>query len=147
MFHSFCNYDCHLFFKRLVDRENDKVEFDIAPKTNEEYITVTYWCIKFVDSCRFLSSSWDALVQSHIVNNHKTLKKLKKEIVCDNNISNIVNELETLISEDRTIANIKLVFPYELERLEEALKNINLKKILNFWKQKFVTNGNIQIKN
>ena len=24
-FHIFSNYDCHMFFKRLVDRKNDKV--------------------------------------------------------------------------------------------------------------------------
>ena len=29
-FHNFSNYDCHLFFKRLVDK-NDKLKFDIIP--------------------------------------------------------------------------------------------------------------------
>ena len=24
-FHNFSNYDCHLFFKKLVDKKNDKV--------------------------------------------------------------------------------------------------------------------------
>ena len=42
VFHSFTNYDCNLFFKMLVDRKNDKVKFDIIPKTNEKYISVTY---------------------------------------------------------------------------------------------------------
>ena len=41
-FHSFSNYDCHMFFKRLVDLKIDKVKFDIVPKTNEEYIL--YFC-------------------------------------------------------------------------------------------------------
>ena len=44
------NYDCHMFFKKLVDKKNDKVEFEIIPKTNEEYISVIYGCIRFIDS-------------------------------------------------------------------------------------------------
>ena len=51
-FHKFSNYDCHMFFKRLVDFKKDKVKFDIIPKTNEEYISVTYGCIRFIDSYR-----------------------------------------------------------------------------------------------
>ena len=35
-FHNFSNYDCHMFFKRLVDLEKDKIKFKIIPKTNEE---------------------------------------------------------------------------------------------------------------
>ena len=60
--HKFSNYNCHMFFEKLVDKKNDKVKFDITPKTNEEYISVTYGCIKFIDSYRFLSSSLDSLV-------------------------------------------------------------------------------------
>ena len=32
VFHNFSNYDCPLFFKKLVDKKNDKVKFDIIPK-------------------------------------------------------------------------------------------------------------------
>ena len=42
IFQNFSNYDCNLFFKRLVEKKNDKVNFDVIPKTNEEYISVTY---------------------------------------------------------------------------------------------------------
>ena len=64
IFHNFSNYDCHMFFKKLVDKKKDKVDFDIIPKTNEEYISVTYGCIKFIDSYRFQSSSLDSLVKA-----------------------------------------------------------------------------------
>ena len=37
--HSFSNHDCHLFFNKLVDKKNDKLKFDINPKTDEEYIS------------------------------------------------------------------------------------------------------------
>ena len=52
MFHNFSNFDCRMVFKNLVDKKNDKVKSDNIPKTNEEYISVTYGCIRFFDSYR-----------------------------------------------------------------------------------------------
>ena len=37
--HNFSNYDCHMFFKTLVDRKKDNVKFEIIPKTDEKYIS------------------------------------------------------------------------------------------------------------
>ena len=31
IFHNFSNSDCHIFFKKLVDKKNDKVNFDFIP--------------------------------------------------------------------------------------------------------------------
>ena len=81
IFHNFTKYDCHIVFKKIVNKKNDKVKFDIIPKTKEEYISVTYGCIRFIDSYRFLSSGLDSLVKTSVDSNHKTLKSLKKEIV------------------------------------------------------------------
>ena len=75
IFHNFSNYDCHMFFKTLVDIKNDRVKFDIIPKTNEEYISVTYGCIRFIDSYRFLSSGLDSLVKNLYEDDFKILKK------------------------------------------------------------------------
>ena len=61
-----------MFFKKLVDKKNDKVKFDIIRKTNEEYIPVSYGCIRFIDSYRFLSSGLDSLVKTLVDNSHKT---------------------------------------------------------------------------
>ena len=36
IFHNFSNYDCHMFFKRLVDLKNDKVKFKTIRKADEE---------------------------------------------------------------------------------------------------------------
>ena len=41
IFHIFSNYDCNMFFKKLVYKKKDKVDFEIITKTNEEYISVT----------------------------------------------------------------------------------------------------------
>ena len=61
-------------FKRLLDLKNEK-KIDIIPKTNEEYITVIYVCIRFIDSYRFLSSISDNLVKNLDVDDFKILKK------------------------------------------------------------------------
>ena len=67
-----------MFFKTLVEKKNDKVKFDIIPKTNEEYISVTYGCIRVIDSYRFLSNSLDSLVKTLVDNSHKTIKKIER---------------------------------------------------------------------
>ena len=92
MFHTFSNYDCHMFFKKLVDKKKDKVDFEIIPKTSEENISVTYGCIRFIDSYRFLSSGLDSLFKTLVDNSHKTLEEFEEEIIDNDEILNIVNE-------------------------------------------------------
>ena len=69
LFQNFNKYDCHMFFKNLVDKKNDKVKLDVIPKTNKEYISVTYGCIRFIDSYRFLSMSLDEIIKTQVDNN------------------------------------------------------------------------------
>ena len=118
IFHNFSNYDCHMFFKKLVDKKKDKVDFDIIPKTNEEYISVTFGCIRFIDSFRFLSSGLDSLVKTLVYNSHETLENLKKEIDDNDEILNIVDKIE---EDDRTIEDLKKDYPEEIKNLEKAL--------------------------
>ena len=101
-----------MFFKKLVVKKNDKVKIDITPKTKEEYISVTYGCIRFIDSYRILSSSLDSLVGTIVDKNHETLKKLKKEIVHKDEIFNIVNEIG---EEDWSIEDLKKIIQMKLE--------------------------------
>ena len=75
VFHNFSIYDCNLFFKRLVGLKKEKVKFEIIHKTNEEYISVRYGCIRFIDSYRFLSESLDNLVKNLNDDDFKILKK------------------------------------------------------------------------
>ena len=120
IFHNFSNYDCHMFFKKLVDRKKDKVDFEIIPKTNEEYISVTYGCIRFIDSYRFQSSSLDSLVKTVVDNSNKTLGDLKKEIADNDYILNIVTDIGEY---KRTIKDLKKDYPDKIFELEEALLN------------------------
>ena len=125
VFHNFSNYDCHMFFKKLVDKEKDKVDFEITPKTNEECISVTYGCIRFIDSYRILSSSLDSLVKMLVDNTHKTLADFEEEIVDNDEILNIVNEIKMLITEDKyrndSIKDLKKDYPEKINELEEVL--------------------------
>ena len=104
IFQNFSKYDCHMFFKKLVDKKNKKVDFDIIPKTNEDYISVTSGCIRFIDSYRFLSIGLDSLVKTLVDTSHKTLKNLKKEVVDNHEILNFLNEIGEI---DRTIKDLK----------------------------------------
>ena len=107
-----------MFFKKLVDKKKDKVDFDIIPKTNEEYISVTYGCIRFIDSYRFLSSGLDSLVKTIVDNTNKTFGDLKKEIIDNDETLDIVNKIT---KDDKTIKDLKKDYPKEIKNLEEAL--------------------------
>ena len=108
-----------------------KIIFDIIPKTNEEYISVTYGCIRFIDSYRFLSSGLDSLVKALVDNSDKRLKDFKNEIFDNDEILDIVSKIEknyteeilNLEEDERTVKNLKKYYPEEIEILEEALLN------------------------
>ena len=143
--HNFSNYDCHKFFKKLVDKKNDKVIFDIILKTNEEYISVTYGCIRLIDSYRFQSSSLDSLVKALVDNSNKRLKEFKDEIFDNDEILDIVSKIEknyteeilNLEEDDRTIKNLEKHYPEEIENLEEALLNYRGENDLKIIKRGF----------
>ena len=103
-----------------MDKKIDKAIFDIIPKTNKKYKSVTYGCIRLIDSYRFQSSSLDSLVKTLVVNSNRTLKKLKNEIVDLDEILNIANEI---VEDDKTIKDLKTDYPDKIKNLEEALNN------------------------
>ena len=53
-----------MFFKTLIDKKPDNIKLSVIPKTNENYISVNYGCLKFLDSYRFLQHSLDELVKT-----------------------------------------------------------------------------------
>ena len=82
-----------MFFKKLIDKKPDNVLVNVIPKTNEEYISVSYGCIRFIDSYRFLQSGLDGLVKTL---NEDDLVILKKEF-----------------QYNWQLLNKKLAYPYE----------------------------------
>ena len=139
-FHNFSNYDCHMFFKRLVDLKKDKVKFKTIPKTNEEYISVKYGCIRFIDSYRFLSESLDKLVKNLDEDDFKILKKefpdkwqyLNKKLAYPyeyfNSIDDYKKPVNKLEKED-FFSKLKNDYPDddEIERTQEIIKLFNIK--------------------
>ena len=116
------------------------MKFNIIPKTNEHYISVTYGCIRFNDSYRFLSSSLDSVVKTIVDNSNKTLKNLKKEIVHNDELMNIANGIGEV---DRTVEDLGKDYSSEIKKLEEALLNYIGDNDLKFWNRNFLINGNI----
>ena len=102
----------------MVDKKNDEVKFDIIPETTEESISVTYGCIRFIDSYRFLSSSLDSVVKTLVDTSHKKLKNLKEEFVDNDELLTFVNGI---VEEAKTIKDFKKHYPDKIEKLEEAL--------------------------
>ena len=139
-FHNFSDYDCHLFFKRLVNLKKDKVKFKIIPKTNEEYIAVKYGCIRFIDSYRFLSESLDKLVKNIDEDDFKILKRdfldnrqfLNKKLAYPyenfNSIDDYKKTVDNLKKED-FFTKLKNDYPDddEIERTKEIIKLFNIK--------------------
>ena len=138
-FHNFINYDCHMFFKRLVDLKNDKVKFKIIPK-NEEYVVVKYGCIRFIDSYRFLSESLDKLVKKLDEDDFMILKKefpdkwqyLNEKLAYPyeyfNSIEDYQKPVDNLKNED-FFSKLKNDYPddEERERTKQIIKFFNMK--------------------
>ena len=140
IFHNFSNYDCHMFFKELVDKKNDKVKFDEIPKTNEEYISVTYGCIRFIDSYRFSSDSLDELVKNLDVDDIKNLKKeipdkwqnLNKKLAYPYEYFNSIDDYEKPIdnlTKDDFFSKLKIKCPddKEIQRTKEIIEIFDIK--------------------
>ena len=60
-------------------------------------------CTSVIISYRLLSSKLDSIVKTLVAIGHKTLKKLKEEIVDNDEKLNIVNDKENIIKEDMYI--------------------------------------------
>ena len=64
-----------MFFKKLFDEKIVEVKFTIIPRTNEEYICLTYGCFKVIDSYRFLSYTLEELIKNMDEVDFNILKK------------------------------------------------------------------------
>ena len=80
VFQKFNRNDYYLFFKNLIDKKKHEVKLNNFPKRNEDYKTVTYGCIQFLDSFEILSSSLVLLVKTLVDIKHKTVRNLKKNL-------------------------------------------------------------------
>ena len=87
---------------------------------NEEYISVTYGCIRFTVSYRFQLSSLDSLVKTVVDKSIKSLKDLGEGIVGNDYKLNIVTDIGEY---NRAVKDLKKYYPDKINELEEALPN------------------------
>ena len=139
-FHNFSNYDCHMFLKRLVDLKKNKVKFKIIPKTNEEYITVKYGCIRFIDSYRFLSEILEKSVKNLDEDDFKILKNefpdkwhyLNKKLTYPYQIFNSIDGYRKPVNDlkkEDFFSKLKNEYPNddEIKRTKEIIEIFNIK--------------------
>ena len=53
-----------MFFNDLIKTKVEKQNLSVIARTSEEYMTVNYGCIKFLDSMRFQTDSLEKLTDS-----------------------------------------------------------------------------------
>ena len=58
-----------------MDKKNVRVKFDVIYNENEEFASVIYGCIRFIDSYRFWSSSSVSLVRTLVFDVFEILRK------------------------------------------------------------------------
>ena len=75
LYHNFSKYDCHMFFNELINSKVDINNISVIPNNTEEYMSVNYGCIKFLDSMRFQQASLEKLTESLKDNDYIHLKK------------------------------------------------------------------------
>ena len=59
--------------------KKDKVDLDVIPTTNQDYISVPYGCVRYTGNNRNLFSSFHSLVETLIDNGNKPPEFLKKK--------------------------------------------------------------------
>ena len=99
-FHNLSRYDAHLFIKKLPYINNSEGNIKCIAKNEENYISFSKELfvgeysnkkvklikpvkleLRFIDSCRFMPTSLDALIRNLVMGNCKNLKKFYPEKV------------------------------------------------------------------
>ena len=135
IFHNFSGYDCHLFFNELF-KQKDRRKFDCIPKTDEEYISVNFGCLRFIDSYRFLQSKLAKLVESipdtPILSNHfHVTSLLKKKLAYPyekfKSYDSLLEPFAGLSKEDfYSTLTQSYAADEEIERTNEIIKHFNI---------------------
>ena len=121
--------------------KNDKVKFDVIPKTNKKYISVTYGCMRFIGSFGFLSMGSDELVKSLGVDDFELLEKefpdkwfyLKKNLAYLYEYFNCLGDYQEPVDNLQKgdhFSKLKNKFSSddEIERTKEIIRTFDIKK-------------------
>ena len=96
-----------MFFIGLRNSKVDKIKLSVIPRTNEEYMSVNYSCVKFLDSMRFQQDSLEKLTESFNDQDYIHLKRhfpnhwmlLKKKLVNPYEFYKTLEDYEKTIEE------------------------------------------------
>ena len=143
LYHNFSKYDCHMFFNELINAKVHRNNLSTIPRTNEEYMSVNYGCIKFLDSMRFLTASLEKLTESLKDNDYIHLKRnfpnhwmlLKNKLAYPYEFYNTLEDYEKPIDELLKAGNEayysktanKIPDQKEIDRTNEIIKLFNIK--------------------
>ena len=143
LYHNFSKYDNHMFFNELIDSKVDKKNLSVIPRTNEEYMSVNYSCIKFLDSMRFQTASLEKLTESLTNDDYIHLRKhfpnhwmlLKNKLAYPYEDYKTLEDYEKPIDELLESGNkacfsktkIKIPDEEEIDRTNEIIRLFNIK--------------------
>ena len=143
LYHNFSKYDNHMFFNDLTNSKPNKINLSVTPRTNEEYMSVNYGCVNFLDSMRFQQDSLQKLTKSLKDDDYNHIKKhfpnhwmlLKNKLAYPYEFYKTLEDYETPIDELLKAGNEayfsktknKLPDKEEIGRTNEIIKIINIK--------------------
>ena len=143
LYHNFSKYDNHMFFNELINSKVEKKNLSVIPRNSEEYMSVIYGCIKFLDSMRFQTDSLEKLTESlkeddyihfkkHFPNHWMLLKnKLAYPYEFYKTLEDYEKPIEQLInaSKEAYFSKTENTIPVqdEIDRTNEIIKLFNIK--------------------
>ena len=143
LYHNFSKYDSHMFFNDLINSKVNKINLSVIARTNEEYMSVNYGCINFLDSMRFQPASMESLTESLKDEDYIHLKKnfpnhwmiLKKKLAYPYEFYKTLEDYELPIDvllkagEEAYFSKTKNKIPdqEEIDRTNEIIKIFNIK--------------------
>ena len=143
LYHIFSKYDNHMFFNDLINSKINKNNLSVIPRTNEEYMSVNYGCIKFLDSMRFQQDSLEKLTESLEDDDYIHLKRnfpnhwmlLKNKLAYPYEFYKTLEDYEKFIEEllksgkEAYFIKTKNKIPdkEEIDRTNEIIKLFNIK--------------------
>ena len=132
-----------MFFNVLIISKVDKIILSVIPRTNEEYMSVNFGCIKFLDRMRFQQDSLEKLTESlkdedyiHLKRNfpnHWNLlkKKLSYPYEFYKNLEDYEKPIEELLKAGKEVYFSKtkneILDQEEIDRTNEIIKLFNIK--------------------
>ena len=143
LYHNFSKYDNHMFFNDLINSKPNEIILTVTPRTSEEYMSVNYGCVRFLDSMRFQQNSLEKSTEFLKDDDYIHLKKHFPNhwMLLKNKLAYPYEFYETLEDYEEPIEELinygsgayfsktknKIPDPEEIDRTNEIIKLFNIK--------------------